>query len=55
MPNVLPATAWAGWWRTAKNAAAADPRIDSRRAYENPYRLAAESDDEPRSSSRRGA
>ncbi len=46
VPNVLPATAWAGWWRTAKNAAAADPRIDSRRAYENTYRLAAESDDD---------
>jgi transcription elongation GreA/GreB family factor len=44
VPRVLPATAWTGWWRTAKSAAASDPRIDSRRAYESAYRLAAESD-----------
>ncbi len=46
VPAVLPATAWAGWWRTAKNAAVSDPRIDSRRAYENAYRVASESDDD---------
>jgi len=45
-PDVLPATAWTGWWRSAKTAAGADARIDARRAYENAYRLAGEGDDE---------
>ena len=39
VPSVFPSTAWAGWWKTARTAAAGDPRIDARRAYENVYRL----------------
>ena len=40
VPAVLPSTAWAGWWKGARPAVAADSRIDARRAYENVYRLA---------------
>jgi transcription elongation factor GreA-like protein len=39
VPAVLPSTAWAGWWKGARTAVAGDARIDSRRAYENVYRL----------------
>lgn len=39
VPAVMASTSWAGWWKRAKAAAAEDSRIDSRRAYENHYRL----------------
>ncbi len=46
VPAVLPSSSWAGWWRRAREAAAADPRVDARRAYENVFRLAGDGDDE---------
>jgi len=39
VPAVIPSPGWAGWWKNARKAVAEGTRIDSRRAYENQYRL----------------
>ncbi len=46
VPAVFPSSGWSGWWRAARNAAASDPRVDSRRAYQNVYRLPGADEDE---------
>jgi transcription elongation factor GreA len=37
--DIVPAREWTSFWRAAKGAAEADPRIDPTRAYEQFYRL----------------
>ena len=48
VPAVLDGPAWSGWWKAVKERVDADPRVDSRRAYQGIYRLRrpGEDDDE---------
>jgi hypothetical protein len=39
--TVIPETSWSAWWKTAREAAAQDPRIDHSHAFEGDYRRAA--------------
>jgi transcription elongation factor GreA len=39
VPAVVPASGWAGWWKTTRKKLDTDPRIDTRRAYQNVYRI----------------
>jgi transcription elongation factor GreA len=43
VPMVMPTGNWANWWKGAQEAAARDPRIDTRQAYNNVFALAGES------------
>jgi transcription elongation factor GreA len=39
--TIIPETSWSSWWKTAREAAAQDPRIDHSHAFEGDYRRAA--------------
>ena len=39
VPAVIAAADWGGWWKKAREILAADPRIDSRQAFRDHYRL----------------
>ena len=39
--TIIPDTSWSSWWKTAREAAAQDPRIDHSHAFEGDYRRAA--------------
>jgi hypothetical protein len=45
VPEILSPAAWPGWWKEAKEALAADPRIDHRKAYANLWSLASASEE----------